>query len=228
MQARRRASGIGLPSARRISARSAAPRKRLEDPPLEGGRVGGLHLDARQHVFPDAGRRQHDRRPQLAQVALHRLGLSGQLAQKPTTRLRNRVYAASPAHAIGRYASASSSGRTSSALRNASAMAMRVRVRQHDALRAAGGAGRVADDGDVLGLALLDLGFEVAGVLGRELAPELLDGLIGAKPVVLLVVEHAARIVVHDETERRELDRGVASTLSTCSWSSATITAHSA
>jgi len=97
------------------------------------------------------------------------------LAQKPTTRLRNRVYAASPA------------------------------VRQHDALRVAGGAGRVADDGDVLGLAFLHLGFEIAGVLGGELAPELLDGLIGAEPVVLLVVEHSARVVVHDETERREL-----------------------
>src|SRR5437773_7406101 len=170
----------------------------------EGGRVGGLHLNPRQHVFPDARRRQHRRRSELAQVALHRLRALRAVGAKADHEAQEQGVGgvARPRHRqVGERVvlRANVIGLTER-LREGE----RVGVRQHDALRVAGRSGGVADDGDVFRLPLLDLGIEVAGVLGPELAPELLDGLIGAKPVVL-VVEHAARIVVRHEAEAREL-----------------------
>ncbi len=47
----------------------------LEHAALEGRGVAALDLHQGQHVLPDARRRQHGVGPQLAQVALHRLGI---------------------------------------------------------------------------------------------------------------------------------------------------------
>jgi hypothetical protein len=51
-------------------------------------------------------------------------GLSGQLEQNPATRLAKRVYVASPAQAMGRYASDVSSGFTPSSRQKISATPM--------------------------------------------------------------------------------------------------------
>src|SRR5437764_7573417 len=80
----------------------------------------------------------------------------------------------------------------------------RVRVREHRPLRAPGGPRGVADERELVRHALLDLRFEEARMLPVKLPPELLNLLEGLEPVVT-VVEHAARVVVDDEAEGREL-----------------------
>ena len=77
-------------------------------------------------------------------------------------------------------------------------------MRQHRALGVAGGAGGVADEGEVVGPALLDGGVEVAAVRLAELATHRLHVGERLQPVVL-VVQHSARIVVDHVAERREL-----------------------
>ena len=74
----------------------------------------------------------------------------------------------------------------------------------HRALRIAGGARGVADERQILALALLDGGLEVAGVGLGELAPERLHVGERLEPVVL-VMQHAARIVVDDDAQRGQL-----------------------
>ena len=58
---------------------------------LSGGRVGGPHLDGGEHVFPDAGRGEDASGPSSRRSRCTVSGLSGQLAQKPTTRLAKSV-----------------------------------------------------------------------------------------------------------------------------------------
>jgi hypothetical protein len=77
-------------------------------------------------------------------------------------------------------------------------------VGEHGALGVARGAGGVRDDGDVLGLALVDLGLEVARMRGSELPPEFLDILVGLEPL-LLGPAQAARVVVDHEAQREQL-----------------------
>ena len=74
----------------------------------------------------------------------------------------------------------------------------------HGALRTAGGAGRVADERDVVRRALLDLALEDGRVLRRALAAERLDVGERLEPLVL-VREHAARVVVDDPAQRGQL-----------------------
>ena len=68
------ASDSGLPSVR-LAARSArpAPRKYSKTRRLSGEASPPLTCIGRQHVLPDARRRQHGVGAELAQVALHRL-----------------------------------------------------------------------------------------------------------------------------------------------------------
>jgi hypothetical protein len=74
---------------------------------------------------------------------------------------------------------------------------------EHRALGAAGGPGRVADQRHVVGLALRDGRLEAAGFSLRGLPAHLLHALEGPDPV-LLVVAHAARVVVEHQPQRGE------------------------
>src|SRR5499426_3752978 len=185
MQASLSPSGMDLPSERRISARSAAARNRSKIQRFKAGESAAFTCTPVSMFSQMRGGASTVVGPSSRRSRCTVSGLSGQLAQKPTTRLRNRVYAASPAHAIGRYARALSSAWMSSALLNASARASAL----------------ACVSMTPFGLPVVPEG---AGTLRAELAPELLDRLIGAKPVVL-VVEHAARIVVDHQAEAREL-----------------------
>src|SRR6266851_4479094 len=187
------AEGRGEAKARRdgfaVGAEDLGPLGRsaeiLEGPALEGRGVGGPDLDRREHVFPDARWSQDGRGPQLPEIALDGLGALGAIgAESDDQAGEERVHGvARPRHGeIGeRRVLRGQPCLPAKALRHADG----VGVGQHVALGVAGGAGRVADDDDVLGLALVDLGLEVAGMLDSELPPRLLDILIGLEPLVL-------------------------------------------
>ena len=178
----------------------------VEGPSLERRGVGGAHLDRGEHVLPDPGRSQERRGAQLAQVPLHRLRALGTVGAEPHGEAReervDRV--ARPRHRqIGQRRVLRLEPRLPcKALGHADGIG----VGDHRALGAAGRAGGVRDDGDVRRLPLVDLGLEVAGMLGAELAAGLLHVLVGLEPVVL-VPAHAAGVVIDHEAEGGQLAR---------------------
>ena len=147
----------------------------LEDAALQGPRIPGAHEHAREHVLPDARGRQHLRRPELTQVALHGLRALGTVAGEPHVQAHDEGVEgiAHPRHGqIGEVVvvDAERLGRHGHARRLDGVL-----VADHRPLGMAGRARRVADERDVVGLALLDLPLEEARVFARPLASERLD-----------------------------------------------------
>ena len=178
--------------------------KVFEGPALERSGIGRPHLEPREHVLPDSRGRQDRRWPQLSQVSLHRLRALGAVCAEADHEAGEECVDGVPRPRHGqvrqRRVIRHHPGLPAEDLRHADG----VRVGEHGALGVARGAGGVRDDGDVLGLALVDLGFEVAGMLGAELPPQLLDILVGLEPL-LLGPAQAARVVVDHEAQGGQL-----------------------
>ena len=195
---------MGLPSARRISARSAAERKYSNVFRLSGRGVGRPHLDRRQHVLPDPRRGEERGRAELAEVALDRLralrAVGAEADREAREQRVDRVPRPRHRQVRQRRVVRHQPSLAAERLRGVDG----VGVGEHGALRVAGGAGGVADDRDVVRLALLDLGLEGAGMGLGVLPARLLDGVVGLEPVVA-VVGHAARVVVDHEAQGRQL-----------------------
>ena len=128
----------------------------------------------------------------------------------------------SPTHAIGRYARTSSpSVRPVELARRCARRSISVAMRQHHALGLAGGARGVEHDGDVVGPRprrpprRRPARVRASNCAARAPAPR------RSRQARLLVVAQAARVVVHDRLERGHCV-WTSSSLSTCSWSSAT------
>ena len=91
MQARRREIGTGFPSARRISARSAAARKRSKTHRLKAGASAAFTCTEVSMFSQMRGGASTVVGPSSRRSRWTVSGLSGQFAQKPTTRPRKRV-----------------------------------------------------------------------------------------------------------------------------------------
>ena len=169
----------------------------MVDAPLQPVGVLDAHLQGGQQVLPDARRRHDEVGADLAQVALHRLGLLGDVdgeadlvgqGQRPEG-------VADPGH--GQVGHQLVVGAVAVHLQQPLADREEVAVAEHGPLGEAGGARGVGDDGHVLGAGLLHLLLEVVGVLGIELPPHLLH-LGQAQEPGVAVVAHPFGVVVDD------------------------------
>src|SRR6266446_481379 len=175
-----------------------------EGPALERRGVGGRRQNGGEHVLPDPRRGEERGGPQLAQIALHRLGALGAVGAETGHQAGEERVDRVPRPGHGqirqRGVLRDEPRRLPKALRHAD----RVGVRDHRALGIAGGAGGVGDDGHVLGEAQLDLVLEEARMLDPELPARLLHVFEGLEPV-MPVAGHSSRVVVDDQAEGRQL-----------------------
>ena len=201
-RARRHRLALGVAQ---FCARSATPRKIVEELALQPARIGRADHDRGQRVLPEARRRQRDRRAELAQVALHRLRLfrevAGEADQQMQRQREQRV--ADPRHRqIGEMLVAR---RGCPRPRQTPRPELsRLACDSITPLGRDGRAGGVGEQRQIVGLAGVDRGLDIARMRRAELAARLLHRLERFEDR-LVVIAQPARIVVDDQLQMRQL-----------------------